>query len=155
MRPKIFRHCLDSFGDEASESRFSKPFRHRKKDGTNVLVEISKTSFNFNDREAHFNIVKDITTSFETEKQNQMLKAIFAEADLMVFTTDPSGFITFVNHIVSEKLGFTSAEILQSSFASLVVDEDRAIINTSIFQSHLKDSIVLETIVKNIGRKVN
>ncbi|MDP2363952.1 MAG: PAS domain S-box protein, partial [Ignavibacteria bacterium] len=146
--PEDIQTLLDSFGDEASESRFSKPFRHRKKDGTNVLVEISKTSFNFNDRESHFNIVKDITTTFETEKQNQMLKAIFAETDLMVFTTDPSGFITFVNHVVSEKLGFTSAEMLQSSFASLVVDDDRAIINTSIFQSHLKDSVVLRTILK-------
>ena len=151
--PEDIQTLLDSFGDAASESRFSKPFRHRKKDGSNVLVEISKTSFNFNDREAHFNIVKDITSSFETEKQNQMLKAIFAETDLMVFTTDPSGFITFVNHIVSEKLGFTSAEILQSSFASLVVDDDRAIINTSIFQSHLEDPIVLETILKTSVEK--
>ena len=146
--PEDIQTLLHSFGDEALESRFSKPFRHRKKDGTNVLVEISKTSFNFNDREAHFNIVKDITTTIETEKQNQMLKAVFAGADLMVFSTDPAGFITFVNHVVSEKLGFTSADILQSSFASLVVDDDRAIINTSIFQSHLKDPIVLETILK-------
>ncbi len=152
--PEDIQTLLDSFGDETSESRFSKPFRHRKKDGSNVLVEISKTSFNFNDREAHFNIVKDITINIETEKQNQMLKAIFAGTDLMVFSTDPSGFITFANHIVLEKLGFTTNEILQSSFASLVIDEDRAFVNTSIFQSHLKDPVVLETIFKTSDEKI-
>ncbi len=146
--PEDIQTLLDSFGDEASESRFSKPFRHRKKDGTNVLVEISKTSFNFKDREAHFNIVKDITSSSETEKQNQMLKAIFAETDLIVFSTDASGFITFANHYVTEKLGFNNDEVLQSSFASLVIDEDRGIINTSIFQSHLKDAVVLNSKLK-------
>ena len=151
--PEDIQTLLDSFGDEASESRFSKPFRHRKKDGTNVLVEISKTSFNFNDREAHFNIVKDITYSIETEKQNQMLKAIFAETDLMVFSTDASGFITFASTKVFQKLAYNNDEILQSSFASLVVDDDRAIINTSIFQSHLKDSVVLETKFKTSDDK--
>jgi len=143
--PEDIQTLLDSFGDQASESRFSKPFRHRKKDGTNVLVEISKTSFTFNDREAHFNIVKDITSTIETSKQNQMLKAIFAETDLMVFNTDASGFITFANLKSSDKLGYKNDELIQSSFASLVVDEDRGLVNTSIFQSYLKDTIVLET----------
>lgn len=143
--PEDIQTLLDSFGDELNESRFSKPFRHRKKDGTNVLVEISKTSFTFNEREAHFNIVKDITKDIETDKQNQMLKSIFAETDMMVFTTDASGFIKFANHKVSEKLGFDNREIIQSSFASLVIDEDRAIVNTTIFQSYLKDTVVLET----------
>jgi PAS domain S-box-containing protein len=143
--PEDIQTLLDSFGDESSESRFSKPFRHRKKDGTNVLVEISKTSFLFNDREAHFNIVKDITSDIETDKQNQMLKAIFSETDLMVFSTDSSGFIKFANHRVKEKLGYLSEELIQSAFASLVIDDDRGIVNTSIFQSYLKDTIALET----------
>ena len=152
--PEDIQTLLDSFGDESSESRFSKPFRHRKKDGTNVLVEISKTSFTFNDREAHFNIVKDITKNVETDKQNQMLKAIFAEAQMMIFTTDASGFITFVNHQVTERLGYKSDDLLQSSFASIVVDDDRGIVNTSIFQSYLKDTIALETQFKTSSGKL-
>ena len=119
--PEDIQTLLDSFGDESAEARFSKPFRHRKKDGTNVLVEISKTSFKFNEKEAHFNIIKDITASVEQEKQNQMLKAIFAESDLMVFTTDSAGFIIYANIRVTEKLGFSNDNIVQSSFASLVI----------------------------------
>ncbi|MBK7629779.1 MAG: PAS domain S-box protein [Ignavibacteriales bacterium] len=147
--PEDIQTLLDSFGDEASESRFSKPFRHRKKDGTNVLVEISKTSFKFNDKEAHFNIVKDITDSVEKDKQYQILKIVFNESDLLIFSTDASGFITFANQNVFQNLGYTNNEILQSSFASLVGDEDRGIVNTSIFQSHLKDSVVLQSKFKN------
>lgn len=147
--PEDIQTLLDSFGDETSESRFSMPFRHRKKDGSTVLVEISKTSFEFNEREAHFNIVKDITDSVEKEKQTQMLKTIFNQTDLMVFNTDASGFIKYININVTKNTGYSINELLQSSFASLVSDEDRGIINTTIFQSHLKDSVVIETNIKH------
>lgn len=72
--PEDIQTLLDSFGDEASEARFSKPFRHRRKDGSNVLVEISKTSFKFNDKEAHFNIVKDISDSIEKKNNIRCLR---------------------------------------------------------------------------------
>ncbi|MEO8230699.1 MAG: PAS domain S-box protein, partial [Ignavibacteriota bacterium] len=147
--PEDIQTLLDSFGDEASEARFSKPFRHRKKDGTNVLVKISKTSFKYNDKDAHFNIVKDITDSVEKEKQYQILKVVFNESDLMIFSTDSSGFITFVNQNVFKNLGYTKDEILQSSFASLVSDDDRGIVNTTIFQSHFKDSVELQSKFKD------
>jgi PAS domain S-box-containing protein len=146
--PEDIQTLLDSFNLEALEGRFSKPFRHRKKDGTTILVEISKTSFRFNDKEAHFNIVKDITDSIEKEKQNQMLKAIFESTDDLVFKTDASGFISFINRPVSDKLGYTKDELFKSSFASLVPDEDRGLVNTSIFQAHLKDTINLNIQIK-------
>jgi PAS domain S-box-containing protein len=78
-----------------------------------------------------------------------MLKVIFNESDFMVFITDPSGFITSINHKVTEILGFTNDEIFQSSFATLVVDDDRGLVNTSIFQTHLKDTVSLNTKFKN------
>ncbi len=146
--PEDIQTLLDSFGDESSEGKFSKPFRHRKKDGSTAVVEISKTSFRFNDKEAHFNIVKDITANIEKDKQNQMLKVIFNATDSLVLNTDASGFITFINYPVIEKLGYTSDELLKSSFASLVIDDDRAIVNTSIFQTQIKDEVSLDTKIK-------
>jgi len=152
--PEDIQTLLDSSGDETSTASFGKPFRHRKKDGTIILVKISKTSFMFNDREAHFNIVNDITDSVEKDKQNQMLRAIFAQSDLMVLTTDAAGFITYINQNSIKTLGYTSDELLRSSFASLVIDDERALINTSIFQYHLKDAIELETTIKSAEGKV-
>ncbi len=147
--PEDIQTLLDSFGDEASEARFSKPFRHRKKDGTNVLVEISKTSFKYNEKDAHFNIIRDITDSVEKEKQYQILKVVYNESNLMIFSTDSSGFITFVNQNVVKNLGYTDDEVIQSSFASLVSDDDRGIVNTTIFQSHLKESVELHAMFKD------
>ncbi len=147
--PEDIQTLLDSFGNESSEARFSKPFRHRKKDGSNVLVEISNTSFKFNDKEAHFNIVKDITDSIAKDKQFQMLRTIFNESDLLIFSTDSSGFVVFINNNVTKTLGYTNEEILQLSFASLVADDDRGIVNTSIFQSQVKDSVALKSKFKD------
>jgi PAS domain S-box-containing protein len=146
--PEDIQTLLESFGEGTAEGKYSKPFRHRKKDGSSVIVEISKTSFRFKDKEAHFNIVKDITANIEKEKQNQMLKIIFNATDSLVFNTDASGFITYVNYPVIEKLGYTSNELLQSAFASLVSDEDRAFINTTIFQPNIKDEVTLSTKIK-------
>ncbi len=146
--PEDIQTLLSSFGDGSTEGRFSRPFRHKRKDGSTVVVEISKTSFRFNDREAHFNIVKDVTANVEEEKQNQILKAIFKSTESLVITTDAEGFITFVNHPVIENLWFTADELIKSSFASLVIDEDRALINTSIFQAGVKDEISIDTKIK-------
>lgn len=147
--PEDIQTLLDSFGDETSTARFSKPFRHRKKDGDIVLVKISKTSFMFNDREAHFNIVNDITDTIEKDKQYQMLRDIFTQSEMIILTTDAAGFITYVNHNSLRVLGYAADELLRSSFASVVIDDERALINTSIFQSHVKDTVELETIIKS------
>ncbi len=146
--PEDIQTLLDSFGEGTAEGKYSKPFRQRRKDGSFVVVEISKSSFRFKDKEAHFNIVKDITAEVEKEKQNQMLKIVFNSTDSLIFSTDASGFITYVNYPVIEKLGYTSNELLQSSFASLVIDEDRAIVNTTIFQPNLRDDVTLNTKIK-------
>ncbi|MCU0343151.1 MAG: PAS domain S-box protein [Ignavibacterium sp.] len=147
--PEDIQTLLDSFGDETSEARFSKPFRHRKKDGSVVLVEISKTSFKFNEREAHFNIIKDITDSIEKDKQFQMLRTISNESDLLIFNTDSSGFITSLNLNVTKNLGYTIDGLRKSSFASIVSDDERGIVNTSVFQSNLKDTVQLESKIKD------
>lgn len=152
--PEDIQTLLDSSGDDTSTASFSRPFRHRKKDGTIILVKISKTSFIYNDREAHFNIVNDITDSIEKDKQNQMLRAIFAQSDLIVLTTDAAGFITYANQNSVKTFGYTADELLRSSFASLVIDEERALINTSIFQYHIKDAIELETTIKSSDGRV-
>lgn len=146
--PEDIQTLLESFGEGTSEGKYSKPFRHRKKDGSSVIVEISKTSFRFKDKEAHFNIVKDITAEIEKDKQNEMLKIVFNSTDSLIFSTDASGFITNVNYPVIEKLGYTSNDLIQSSFTSLVIDEDRGIVNTTIFQPNLRDEVTLSTKIK-------
>ena len=141
--PEDIQSLLDSPSDVENEGNFSKPFRHKRKEGSSVFVELSKMSFKFNDRDAFFNIVRDVTKSLEQDKNNQLFKAVFDNTDDMIFVTDPDGIITYVNNSVVNLLGNTKPDLENTSMASLANDEDRATINTSIFQSHLKESVSL------------
>ena len=146
--PEDIQTLISSSSDQEVEGRFSKPFRQKRKDGTSVFVEISKINFKFNDRDAHFNIIKDVTESQELEKKNQLYKAAFDNSNDMIFVTDPEGIIKYVNSSASKLIGLSKNELETSSMTSLVVDADRTILNTSVFQSHLKEPIYL-----NIGLK--
>ncbi len=146
--PEDIQSLLGSSSEGADEGKFSKPFRHKRKDGSSVFVELSKMSFKFNDRDAHFNIVRDVTQSLELEKKNQLFKAAFDNTVDMIFVTDPDGIITYVNSSVVNVLGTSKLDLENTSMASLANDEDRATINTSIFQSHLKESVSIHVGLK-------
>jgi len=146
--PEDIQSLLGSSSEGEVEGKFSKPFRHKRKDGSSVFVELSKMSFKFNDRDAHFNIVRDVTQNLELEKKNQLFKAAFDNTVDMIFLTDPDGIITYINSSVVNILGTSKPDLENTSMASLANDEDRATINTSIFQSHLKEPISLRIELK-------
>lgn len=146
--PEDIQSLLGSSTEGEFEGKFSKPFRHKRKDGSSVFVELSKMSFKFNDRDSHFNIVRDVTQNLELEKKNQLFKAAFDNTVDMIFVTDPEGIITYVNSSVVNVLGTSKPDLENTSMASLVIEEDRATINTSIFQSHLKESVSIHIELK-------
>ena len=139
---------LDSSSAGIKESVFTGPYRHKRKNGESVFVEISKTSFKFNNKDAHFNLVKDVTRNLEILKQNQLYKAAFDNAANLIAITDSAGFIKSVNTVVSSELGFKEADLSNASFASLVKDEDRGLINSRIFQSHNPERVILSSSLK-------
>ena len=125
---------LDS-SNQTKEGKFSKPFKHRKKDGSFVYVEISKLSFKFGEKDAHFNIIKDVTERFELQQKKQLQQASFNNVENSQFITDSTGFILEVNQTAVECFNRTKDELLNTNFTSLVEDENRGKINSSIFQS--------------------
>jgi PAS domain S-box-containing protein len=147
--PEDIQTLLGSSSDKEGEGKFSKPLRHKKKDGSSVLVELSKISFKFNDREAHFNIIRDVTHNLELERKNQLFKAAFDNTLDMIFVTDPDGIITYVNNAVINNLGISKIDLENSSITALVNEEDRAVIISSIFQSHLKEAVSLNINLKS------
>ncbi len=139
---------LDSSSNAMKEGMFHGPFRHKKKDGSSVFVEISKTSFTFSGKDAHFNIVRDVTRKLDLEVQTQLFKAAFDNSNDLIFITDATGFITFTNQAVANLLGYKRSELEKNSFTSLVVDDERGNVNKNIFQSMLKSGEVLSTKLK-------
>ncbi len=126
--------------NQTKEGKFSKPFKHRKKDGSFVFVEISKLSFKSREKDAHFNIIKDVTVRFELQQKQQLFQTSFNNVDDLIFITDSSGFILDVNQRAMDSILKSEDEILNSNFTSFVEDENRGMINSKIFQSNNKDS---------------
>jgi PAS domain S-box-containing protein len=139
--PEDIQTLLDSSSGSAKEGEFNGPFRHKKKDGSSIFVEISKVSFNFQNKEAHFNIVRDVSSQLEIKKQAQLYKSAFDNTDNLVLISDNGGFINYINKPGLVSLGFNRSEIEGASFTSLVKDEERGNVNSAIFQSHLKEEI--------------
>ena len=147
---------LDSSSANTREGSFQGPYKHRKKDGSTILVEMSRYSVKFKDREAHFNVVKNISDKLELEKRNQSYKTVFNNTDDLIFNTDPSGFIQFINQSVTKILGYTKNDLINSSFTSLLSNEDRSRVIHSLFNVDKKDDSSIEVILKTIdGRFLN
>ncbi len=146
--PEDIQTLLDSSSSKNTASEYTGPFKHKRKDGTVVMVELSKTPFQYENTEAHFNIVKDVSESIEKEKQFQLFKAAFEHTSDMLFITDSVGFIKYVNNSVKSVIGHEKHELIDFSFVTLAKDEERGVLNSSIFYSHLKEPVETEVVLK-------
>ncbi len=139
---------LESSSASTTFGKFTGPFKQKRKNGSFVYVEISKLSFRYNDKDAHFNIIKDVTEKLDNEKKNQIFKSTFDNTDDLVFITDESGFISYINSSVEKTLGASISQYEGTSFPALFKDEDRGNVNASIFQSNIKEPISLKASLK-------
>lgn len=151
--PEDIQTLLDSSSGGVREGVFTGPYRHKRKNGESVFVEISKTSFRFNNKDAHFIVVKDVTKSLENEKQKMLFKAAFDNASNLIFITDSEGFIKSLNSVAADRLNLTDADLIDTSFTSLVKDEDRGLINSKIFQSQRPEESSFKTSLKKANGK--
>lgn len=151
--PEDIQNLLETSEEILKEGEFSKPYRHRKKDGSFIYVQISKIKFKYEEKDSVFNTVKDVTEYLELEKNNQLYKTIFYNTSDLIFLTDTSGIITFVNDIVESRLGIPRNELLKSSLTSLCEGEDRALLNSAVFQSHLNEPATISVQLKTIEEK--
>ena len=137
---------LESSSANIREGSFHGPYKHKRKDGSTILVEISRYSIKYREREAHFNLVRDITSKLETEKINKAYKTVYENTDDMIFITDSSGLIQSVNSQVTKILGYTKNDLLSTSFLSITSDEDRSKVRHELFELNekLKSSALLE-----------
>lgn len=152
--PEDIQTLLESSSDKQLRStQFRGPYRHRKKDGSTIFVEISKITFTYQGKEAHFNIIKDVTKNLSLEMKNQEYKAVFDNTTDLLFTTDQTGFIKFANDKALKLLNTTDKKIVGESFVSLFIDEDRSNINNNIFKSKKLDPINIQAKFRKNGGK--
>ncbi len=132
---------LESSQDIFKDGEYSKPFKHRKKDGNYIYVRISRIDHKHEESEAFLSILEDVSHLFETEKKNQMYKAAFDNTNDMIFITDPNGTITYVNESVCRVLGVTSSDLINTEITLNCGEDDKVFINDSVFHSHIKETV--------------
>lgn len=134
---------LQSSQEIFKDGEFSKPFKHRKKDGSFIYVRISRIEHKHEDTDAYLNILQDVSHLFETEKKNQIFKAAFDNTNDMIFITDPDGTISFVNDSVTKILGYPSTDLINTDITLNCGEEDKQFLNDSIFHSSIKETVTL------------
>ena len=140
---------LELTADNIEEGIFNGPYKHRKKDGSNILIEMSELSIIYRGKEAGLNVILDVTKRIELEKNNRIYKAAFDNSAALLFITDDTGFITFINRQVTDILGYSKEDLEKTSFPALFNDSKRAFVSNEIFKSESEKSVAFSGEIKN------
>ncbi|MEJ5350244.1 MAG: PAS domain S-box protein [Melioribacteraceae bacterium] len=137
---------------QSSESKtsisLSGPWRHKRSDGSSILININRIPIDYKNKKAHLNIVRDVTKEYEEKKRIQLFQSVYENTSDLIITTDRDGFIIDINDNVPKKIGYSKKELESRPLISLVSDEDRAKVNKSIFHSGILKPITLEVNLK-------
>lgn len=87
-------------------------WRHRKKDGSIIFVEITSHSLVFAGRKAKLVTAFDVTTRVKVEEARSLLEQAIAASNDVVFMTDVDGRINYVNEAFEKLYGYTRSEAL-------------------------------------------
>ncbi|HSP86950.1 MAG TPA: PAS domain S-box protein, partial [Ignavibacteriaceae bacterium] len=149
--PEDIQTLLDASEEKFKNGVYSKPQRQKRKDGSNIFVEINRTGIIYNNKEAYLNVVRNVFEKLNLQKESQHFKAAFNNTDNLIFITDKEGFIKEVNNAVKDELGYSSKSLQETSLTSLLIDDDRGKINSSVFQSDIKEKLTFDTFLKKAG----
>jgi diguanylate cyclase (GGDEF)-like protein/PAS domain S-box-containing protein len=134
LRPKEDRASVDALmeldADERAARLRSNTWRHLKKDGTVIDVEVaSATTRLSNNREARIVLAHDVTERLAAERARHEYQARFEQSfhaagiGMAVFSLD-SVFME-VNGVLCEMLGYSEPELVGKSVIEITHEEDR------------------------------
>ena len=146
--PEDIQTIIESGDSKSVPGGYSGPWRHKKNDGTSVLVEINRSTIEYKGKKAHLNIIRDVSAQTDSKKKFQLLETYYEHTADPILTTDKDGFITEINDPVSKRLGYSKKDLEMRPFVSLVSDENRAKINKNIFHSGLLKTASFEIELK-------
>lgn len=146
--PEDIQTLIQTGDSKIVRGSYSGPWRHKKNDGTSVLVELRRSSIEFRGKKSHLNLVRNVSEQAESKKRTQILESAFDNTSDPVIITDKDGFITEINEPVSKRFGYSKKDLETRPFISLVVDDDRAKINRNIFHSGILKPTILDVEIK-------
>lgn len=152
--PEDIQNILQSAKSIENEKKYTGPWRQKKKDGSSIFVEISRSTFSINDKKVHFNLVRDVTEKIAENNRYQLYQATFENTSDLIIQTDRDGFIFFVNEYVVRELGYSKMELQEKTFISLLTDKERGRINSSVFQAKVNSKTIIESEFKKSGGEI-
>ncbi len=113
----------------ASPRRGPSHFRHVRKDGTVIDVEVTSFEFVSGGRRSRLAIAQDITARMradeELRRSEERYRELFENANDIVYTHDLDGTVTSINLAGERVSGYSRDEIVGTSIQDLVVPEHR------------------------------
>jgi len=132
--PEDIQSLLVDSPKKQKGTSFQGPFKHKKRDGSLVYVEIFKDSFVYEGKAAHFIIIRNVSEKFESDKSLNFYKSVFENTKDSVFLIDSTGFISFANNAAGKLLMLSNDKLKGSSIISYLKDEDRVKLNSLIIK---------------------
>jgi two-component system cell cycle sensor histidine kinase/response regulator CckA len=105
-------------------------WRHRRKDGRTLLVEVVSHTLSFAGRPARFVLARDVTASVEAEsalrESENRYRELVENASDLIATVDLERRLTSVNGAFAAALGYSREELIGRPISELVPDESHA-----------------------------
>lgn len=98
-------------------------WRHRKKDGTLIDIEVTSFAVAFAGRQARFVTVRDLTEQKRSEAMNRFHAVLLATMDDAVLAWDTSFILTGWNAAAVRTYGWTAEEVLGRPVSAIVVED--------------------------------
>ncbi|PKO12120.1 MAG: hypothetical protein CVU39_25600 [Chloroflexi bacterium HGW-Chloroflexi-10] len=138
---------LQNLKDQNEEYQQSGPWRHKKKNGEIILVDITSHGFVYQGRDARFVMAQDITERLNAEKELRLQSAALNSAANAILITDEKGKIVWGNpafeqltgYILSEVTGKRPGDLLNSGFQNQAFYENlwTTIINQRVWRGEI------------------
>lgn len=87
-------------------------WKHRKKDGTEILIEIASNDLPFEGRAARLVMIEDVTEQRKLEQEQRLHAAMLEIAANPIVVTDAAGVITWVNAAFTSLTGYAGEEAI-------------------------------------------
>lgn len=146
--PEDIQTLIESSNKKAKSNLFTGPWRQKTRRGDSVVVELSKSELDYMGKQAHLNIVRDITDKVKSDKKLQLFKTAFDNSNDLIFITDKDGFITYANESVINSLKFSKQDLDKKPFLSLLKDSERADFNKEVLHSESRKEKKLQVKLK-------
>ncbi|MEO6211388.1 MAG: PAS domain S-box protein [Gemmatimonadaceae bacterium] len=130
------------------ELRVSTEWRHRRKDGSEILVDIVSHGVHFEERDARIVLATDVTARAAAAaallESNEILHAVVDDSPLAIVLSSPELVISRWNKAAETQFGWAASEAVGQSLFMIIPEERR--VESSDFRRRLENGEAITSI---------